>query len=166
MKIKRPTRKGIMQFALVILAVFVIRAWQQQELTIGMVPSFSAKTLSGDIISSKPTTDEAILIHFWATWCGICRLENDNIQAVSEDYTVLNIAMQSGSDAELRQYASEQDMKINNIINDNSGSLAQLFGVYATPSSFFISPEGKIQFSEVGYVTTFGYKLRLWWLEL
>ncbi|WXT99769.1 MAG: Thiol-disulfide oxidoreductase ResA [Catillopecten margaritatus gill symbiont] len=166
MNIKRPSRKTLMQFMMVILAIFVIRAWQQQDLTTGMVPSFTSKTLSGEIVNSKPLPDEAILVHFWATWCGICKLENDNIQAVSEEYKVLNIALQSGTDDELKKYAAENNMQIDNIINDNSGSLARLFGVNVTPSSFFVNTEGKIQFVEIGYVTTWGYKLRLWWAGL
>ncbi len=151
---------------MVILAIFVIRAWQQQDLSVGMVPSFTSQTLSGQVVNSNPLPDQAILIHFWATWCSICRLENDNIQALSKDYKVLNIAMQSGTDAELKKYANEHNMRLDNIINDNSGSLAKLFGVRATPSSFFINTKGKIQFVEVGYVTTWGYKLRLWWAGL
>ncbi len=166
MNIKRPSRKTIMQFMMVILAIFVIRAWQQQDLSVGMVPSFTSQTLSGQVVNSNPLPDQAILIHFWATWCSICRLENDNIQALSKDYKVLNIAMQSGTDAELKKYANEHNMRLDNIINDNSGSLAKLFGVRATPSSFFINTKGKIQFVEVGYVTTWGYKLRLWWAGL
>lgn len=164
MKINRPSRKTLMQFALVILAVFAIRAWQQQDLPQGMVPGFERKTLTGETLSS--TANKATLIHFWATWCGICRVENDNIQAIGEDYRVLNIALQSGSDAELIEYAQQNSMQTNNIINDNSGSLARLFGVRATPSSFFISKDNKIAFTEVGYVTTLGYRLRLWWLNL
>ncbi len=151
---------------MVILAIFVIRAWQQQDLSVGMVPSFTSQTLSGQVVNSNPLPDQAILIHFWATWCSICRLENDNIQALSKDYKVLNIAMQSGTDAELKKYANKHNMRLDNIINDNSGSLAKLFGVRATPSSFFINTKGKIQFVEVGYVTTWGYKLRLWWAGL
>jgi len=166
MNIKRPSRKTLMQFIMVILAIFVIRAWQQQDITTGMVPSFTSKTLSGEIVNSNPLPNQTVLIHFWATWCGICRLENDNIQAISKDHKVLNIAMQSGTDAELKAYAKEHTMQIDNIINDNSGSLAKLFGVRATPSSFFINPKGQIQFVEIGYVTTFGYKLRLWWAGL
>ncbi len=166
MNIKRPSRKTIMQFMMVILAIFVIRAWQQQDLSVGMVPSFTSQTLSGQVVNSNPLPDQAMLIHFWATWCSICRLENDNIQALSKDYKVLNIAMQSGTDAELKKYANKHNMRLDNIINDNSGSLAKLFGVRATPSSFFINTKGKIQFVEVGYVTTWGYKLRLWWAGL
>ncbi len=166
MNIKRPSRKTLMQFMMVILAVFVVRAWQQQDLTTGMVPSFTSKTLSGATINSKPLPNQAVLIHFWATWCSICALENDNIQALGKDHKVLNIAMQSGTDAELIKYANKHNMRLDNIINDNSGYLAKLFGVHATPSSFFINPKGRIQFVEVGYVTTLGYKMRLWWTGL
>jgi thiol-disulfide isomerase/thioredoxin len=166
MKIKRPKRKTLMQFTLVILAIFLIRSYQQQDLTTGNVPSFSSQTLSGDIMSSNPLPNQAILIHFWATWCPICNLENANIQTLSEDYKVLNIAMQSGSDLEVETYAQENQMRLDNLINDQSGSIARLFGFKATPSSFIINPQGQIQFSEIGYVTTLGYRLRLWWAGL
>ncbi len=167
MNIKRRTRKTILQLVLVVLVIFAIRMWQQQDLTKGIAPSFTSRTLSGEVINSKPLPNQAVLVHFWATWCGVCRLENDNIQALDgENYRVLNVAMQSGKDAKLKAYAKEHNMRIDNIINDNSGTIARLFGVRATPSSFFINPEGKIQFVEVGYVTTLGYRLRLWWASL
>mgnify|MGYP006127262765 FL=1 len=151
---------------MVILVIFIIRAYQQQDLTIGLVPSFSSQTLNGEVMNSNPMPDKGSLIHFWATWCPVCNLENDNIQAVSEDYKVLNIAIQSGSDLEIYAYAEENNMKLNNIINDQSGSIAKLFGVKGTPSSFFVNTKGQIQFTEVGYVTTLGYRFRLWWAGL
>ncbi len=151
---------------MVILAIFIIRVYQQQDLTIGLVPSFSSQTLSGEVMNSNPMPDKGSLIHFWATWCPVCNLENDNIQAISEDYKVLNIAIQSGSDLEIYAYAEENNMKPNNIINDQSGSIAKLFGVKGTPSSFFVNTKGQIQFTEVGYVTTLGYRFRLWWAGL
>jgi thiol-disulfide isomerase/thioredoxin len=166
MKIKRPNRKTIMQFMMVILAIFIIRAYQQQDLTIGLVPSFSSQTLSGEVMNSNPMPDKGTLIHFWATWCPVCNLENDNVQAISEDYKVLNIAIQSGSDLEIQAHAEENNMKLDNIINDQSGSIAKLFGVKGTPSSFFVNTKGQIQFTEVGYVTTLGYRFRLWWAGL
>ncbi len=151
---------------MVILAIFIIRAYQQQDLTISLVPSFSSQTLSGEVMNSNSMPDKASLIHFWATWCPVCNLENDNIQAVSEDYKVLNIAIQSGSDLEIYAYAEENNLKLNNIINDQAGSIAKLFGVKGTPSSFFVNTKGQIQFTEVGYVTTLGYRFRLWWAGL
>jgi thiol-disulfide isomerase/thioredoxin len=166
MQIKRPKRKTIMQLMMVILAIFIIRTYQQQNLTTGLAPSFSSQTLSGEVISSNPMPSQGVLIHFWATWCPVCNLENDNIQAISKDYKVLNIAIQSGSDLELQTYAEDNDMALDNLINDRSGTISKLFGVKGTPSSFFINPKGRIQFTEVGYVTSLGYRLRLWWAGL
>ncbi|BAF61746.1 redoxin domain-containing protein [Candidatus Vesicomyidisocius calyptogenae] len=162
--INHKKRKIFLQWLLVIIAIFSFRVYQQHDLSSGVIPSFNSKTLSNVVVSShsnKPT-----LIHFWATWCRICQLENDNIQTISSNYRVLNIAIQSGSDTDLKAYAKEHDMKIDNIINDKSSSLAKLLGVKATPTSFFISKDNQIKFSEVGYVSMLGYRLRLWWTSL
>ena len=166
MKIKRPNRKTVMQFMMVILAIFLIREYQQQDLTSGKSPSFTSKTLSGEVMNANPLPDQGVLVHFWAVWCPVCNVENDNIQAISKDYKVLNIAIQSGSDMEIQAYAEENNMQLDNLINDQSGSISMLFGVKGTPTSFFINPKGQIQFTEVGYVTTWGYRMRLWWAGL
>jgi thiol-disulfide isomerase/thioredoxin len=166
MNIKRPKRKTIMQLMMIVLAIFIIRTYQQQDLTTGLVPSFRSQTLSGEVMNSNPLPDQGMLIHFWATWCPVCNLENDNIQAISKDYKVLNIAIQSGDDLEIKAHAEENNMQLDNIINDQSGSISKIFGVKGTPSSFFVNTKGQIQFTEVGYVTTLGYRLRLWWAGL
>ena len=163
MKIQRPRRKTLMQVLMIILAIFAMRFYQQQDLTQGQIPSFASKTLSGDIIDTKPREDQAMLVHFWASWCKICELSNPNIQALMPDYKVVNIALQSGSDEEIKAYASEHQLLINNIVNDNHGTLANRFGVNGTPTSFIVAPDGTIRFTEVGYTTTLGYRLRLWW---
>ncbi len=162
--INHEKRKTFLQWILVIIAIFSFRIYQQQDLSSGVIPKFNSKTLSNVFVSSH--SNKTTLIHFWATWCRICQLENDNIQTISSDYRVLNIAMQSGSDADLKAYAKEHDMKIDNIINDKSNSLAKLLGITATPTSFFISKSNQIKFSEVGYVSMLGYRLRLWWTSL
>lgn len=159
-------KKIVIQIVLIILLFFVLRMWQQQDLVQGTAPSFSSRTLSGETLSSRPLSNQPILIHFWATWCLICSVENDSIQAIAKDYRVLNIAMQSGSDADIKQYAKTNKLKLNNIINDNTASLARLFGVRGTPSSFIVNPQGKIEFTEVGYTTELGLRFRLWWAGL
>jgi thiol-disulfide isomerase/thioredoxin len=152
-------KKTILQWILVIAIFFAFRFWQQEGLLNEDAPLLNSKTLTEEVISS--VSNEPIVVHFWATWCVVCSFENANIQSISNDYKVLNIAMQSGSDADVTQYATENNMRLDNIINDSSGSLANIFGAKATPTSFFIF-NNKIKFIEVGYTTTFGYKLRLW----
>jgi len=151
---------------MVILAIFAIRMWQHQDLTYGNVPSFYSKSLTGKTLSSNPPANESMLIHFWATWCKICYFENDNIQTISKHYKTLNIAIQSGSDEEIIKFAVANNIKLDNVINDNSGTLSEMFGVKGTPTSFIINPEGFIQFSEIGYTSRLGLWFRLWWAGL
>jgi thiol-disulfide isomerase/thioredoxin len=153
-------KKTILQWVLVIAIIFAFRFYQQQDLLSDDAPIFNSKTLTGEMISSD-SASEPILVHFWATWCVVCSVENANIQSVGKDYKVLNIAMQSGSDENIIKYATENDMDLRNIISDESGSLAKIFGAKATPTSFIIF-KNKIKFIEVGYTTTWGLKLRLW----
>jgi thiol-disulfide isomerase/thioredoxin len=156
-------KKSLLHWSLILLAFFSFRAYQHNTLAQGLTPDFQTKTLTGEPAFSRQ--NKPVLIHFWATWCRICELENDNIQTLSKNYTVLNIAMQSGSDAEVINYAKKNKIQLGNLINDQSGTLAKLMGVKATPTSFFINKNNKIQFIEVGYVSTLGYQLRLKWLE-
>ncbi len=161
----KKTKKFILKAALVIAVIVLIRFFQQQDLTIGVAPTFLSKNLLGGEIGLNSPPKTATLVHFWATWCGVCALENDNIQAIVEQkkYPVLNIAWQSGSNESLLQYAKDKKLDPNQIINDQYGTLAKLYGANATPISFIVDKQGNIAFSEVGYTTQLGLQLRLWW---
>ena len=52
------------------------------------------------------------------------------------------------------------------VLNDSDGSISKAWGVHAVPASFIIAPDGRISFVEVGYTTSIGLRLRLWWAAL
>ncbi len=161
-------RKIILQIIIVIIAFSFIRFYQQQDTVKGTAPTFISKSINNKQISLTTNENNASLVHFWATWCGICALENSNIQNIIKDtnYNIINIAWQSGSDEELIKYAKDNKLDINTIVNDKYGTLANAYGVGATPSSFIIDKEGNIKFIEIGYTTELGFRLRLWWANL
>ena len=165
MKISRPKKKTILQIIFLILIVFIVRIYQQNDLLKDDAFLFNSLNLNKKVVEVQ-TKNAPILLHFWATWCAICKLEGNNAQNLSPKYTVVNVAMQSGSDAELLKYAEENEMNSDLIINDNSGSIARKYGVKATPTSFVIDKNGKIIFTEVGFTTELGLRLRLWWASL
>ncbi len=162
----KKNRKIILQLVFFILAIIFIRSWQQQDLIAGEAPHFMSYNLEGRTYTLNGDEGKASLVHFWATWCSICAFENDNIQNIAKDYKVFNIAMQSGSDKEIIRYAKKNSLDRSNIINDQLGTLAKHYGVKATPTSFIIDKYGNIAFTEVGYTTELGLRLRLWWASL
>jgi thiol-disulfide isomerase/thioredoxin len=107
-------------------------------------------------------SNEPILVHFWATWCPTCKLEASNIQKLSKHYQVLTIAVKSGSDAEIKKYLQENDFDFK-VLNDNSGALSNRFNISAFPTTFIYDKDKNLLLSEVGYTSTFGLWLRMWW---
>jgi peroxiredoxin len=103
-----------------------------------------------------------VLVHFWATWCPICRTEQDTINAIARDTpNVITVAMQSGSRDEVEKYLKQQGLSFP-VLNDPDGRIAAAWGVHAVPASFIIDPDGQIRFVEIGYTTETGLRLRLW----
>jgi thiol-disulfide isomerase/thioredoxin len=109
--------------------------------------------------------DKALLVHFWATWCPVCKVEAANIQAVSQKYNVLSIATDSGSNSKVKAYMKAHNVNFK-VYNDKDSSLTQNFNIQVFPTSFIYNNNQELVFSEVGYTSTLGLSLRMWWAEL
>ena len=103
----------------------------------------------------KPT-----VIHFWATWCKICKLEAQNIETLSKQYEVLTIAVNSGEDTKIKAYLKERGLTFK-VLNDVDGSWVKQFKVEAFPTTFIYDGTGELRFTEVGYTTTAGLLARM-----
>jgi len=126
------------------------------------LPEINTLLTNQELFSTLDYKGKPILIHFWATWCPTCKLEADNIQRLSESYDVLTIAVKSGDDAKINAYLKEHQLHFK-VINDREGILASQFLVPAFPTTFIYDKDGKLSFSEVGYTSTLGLYLRMWW---
>lgn len=168
-KIRRYFKPGWRRYAveiLILLAIFAgIRAWQQRDLPKGVAPTIRGLTLSGQSVDLQQVSqNKPVLLHFWASWCPVCKLEQGSIQALSTQYTVITIATQSGDANDVRQYMQDQGLNFP-VILDEDGSLLQRYGLRGVPASFFINRHGEIAFREVGYTTRWGMQARLWLLQ-
>lgn len=109
----------------------------------------------------KVNTNKPLVVHFWATWCPICALEEKNIQNLSKDYEVVTVAVQSGSNEKISKYLKKNNLSFN-VVNDEFSNLAQQFNIKAFPTTFIYDKNQNLKFSEVGYTSNFGLKLRVW----
>jgi len=144
-----------------VLIYLGLRAYMQWQLASGTVPIIQARTLAGSAFDTRLARRGPLLIQFWATWCPVCRLEQGSIQAISRDYSVITIAMNSGDDAEILRFLQREGLEFP-VINDNAGDLARRFGVTGVPVSFVVDADNRIRFVERGYTTEWGLRLRLW----
>ena len=151
---------------LFLIVVFGIRAWQQRDMVSGMAPVLQGTTIAGKPYTLPAHPAQPVLVHFWATWCPICRAEQSSIVAIAHDHpNVITVAMQSGKPEEVAKYMHEQGIDFP-VVNDTDSRLSNAWGVRGVPASFIIAPDGTIRFIEVGYTTGLGLRLRLWLADI
>lgn len=159
--LKHRASKIALELGIFILLYLGVRAYMQWSLVSGPLPTIQALTLAGKTFDSAQPRKGPLLIHFWASWCPICHLEQKGIQAISRDYPVISIAMNSGDAMEVEQFLQQQGLDFP-VINDPQGELAKRFGVIGVPVSFVVNEHNQIRFVERGYTTEWGLRLRLW----
>jgi len=155
--------RGVAINTLIFVALIAgIRVWQHRDMASGPAPALQGYTLEGKPYTLPAHPDKPVLVHFWATWCPICRAEQNSIAAIARDHPeVVTVAMQSGTPSEVARHMRNQGIDCK-AVNDQDGSLSGAWGVQAVPASFIIAPDGHVRFVEVGYTTEIGLRLRLW----
>ena len=153
-----------LEILLLLVVIYLLHLWQTRDTAVGEAPPLSGQTLSGDHFNLQNLRGKPVLVHFWATWCPVCRLEAGAIDALVDDYPLVTVAMQSGDKAEIQAYLEENALSFP-VISDPDGRLAARWGVTGVPALFIIDAAGKIRFVEVGYTTSLGLRARMWWVD-
>ena len=187
--VRRRHWRGLLINLLIVVAIFVGVHWYKaRPLASGAAPPLlapltavamptpmpnqgratdAASVGSGKRIGTAPLFDLAdwhgqpVLVHFWATWCPICKLGEAGIDALRDDFNVITVAMQSGNADEINAYLSEHDLGFSTIA-DPYGEIASTWGVQGVPTTFVVGPDGRITFAGVGYTAGLGLRARLW----
>lgn len=146
---------------LIALVVVGIRLYQQRNLPSGPAPELAGRDLNGSAASLADYRGKPVLLHFWATWCGVCNAEQSSLDALSRDLPVLTVASQSGSASDVAAFVRERRVAPR-VIADPSRELARRFGVTTYPTTFVIDAGGEIRHVEVGYTTELGLRARMW----
>ena len=162
-RIKKYTKEIIVFAILIFIMSNVISFYRSANLSKSpLMLSFVELINDGSytIDTSKP-----IMVHFWATWCPVCKVEAPNIQKISENFQVITIATQSGSDEQIKKYQKEHEVDFM-VINDKDGSLTKSAGVSVFPTTIIYDKTQKIVFADVGYTSTWSLWLKMFWANL
>ena len=109
---------------------------------------FSLKNLAGSEVSLDQLKGKYLLINFWATWCGPCKVEMPSLQALyerfkSEKFEVLAISNDLFGEKVVRPYVEANHFAFPVLLDQNL-KVSHKYGVVSLPTSFLVDPEGKI----------------------
>jgi peroxiredoxin len=147
-----------------IAVMFGLQWWQSRHIERGPAPGLAGPALDGRWLSLEQGRGNPTLVYFWATWCPVCRLEQGAIDDLAEDYPVITVATRSGDAQALSAYLNEHALSFP-VVLDETGVLAERWGVKGVPASFVIDSRGEIRHAVFGLSTGLGLRARLWLVD-
>ena len=111
-------------------------------------PNFTLKNLDGKEISLNQFRGKHVLINFWATWCGPCKIEMPSLEALYERFKDKNFVLLAISNDMFGANIVKPFVKAHKInftvLLDQRLKVSNAFGVVSLPTTFMIDPQGKI----------------------
>jgi thiol-disulfide isomerase/thioredoxin len=117
-------------------------------------PDFTLESLDGKSLRLSDLRGKAVLLNFWATWCGPCKIETPWLVELQNQYGSQGlqvVGVEAGDDDKEDIAKFVKDMGINYPILIGKEAVGEAYGgVPALPESFFIGRNGKIVHKIVG----------------
>lgn len=117
-------------------------------------PDFTLTDIDGTSHKLSDYRGKDVIVVFWATWCGPCKLEVPNLKALRQEYSKDKLAILAISQEAaglVKGFVTEHG--INYTVLLSTGDLPAPYSqVEYIPGSFFIDPEGNIKLAIRGIV--------------
>lgn len=111
-------------------------------------PNFTLADLEGNEVSLAEFRGQPVIINFWATWCGPCRIEMPELQQAYEErqeegLAILAVNMEESPDMVRRFFYDDLRLTFTPLLDEN-GEVANRYGIFNLPTTYFVDPEGTI----------------------
>ncbi|MEO7716049.1 MAG: TlpA disulfide reductase family protein [Capsulimonas sp.] len=121
-------------------------------------PAFSTRTVQGAPLSLKSLRGKVVLMDFWATWCGPCRMATPMMQSLHKQFhakglKVIGISVDDSSTTNqvkpfMKSFGVTYTMSAS---PEQNRSMAAKYNAGTIPTVFLIDKKGVIRWSGIGY---------------
>lgn len=122
------------------------------------LPDLTLRNEAGETVRLADYKGRPIVVNLWATWCPPCRREMPVLQAAQQqhDDVVFLFVNQGESSQTVNDFIARENLKLHNVLLDDSGQLAREVGSAALPTTLFYNTEGRQLGSHLGEISRAG----------
>jgi thiol-disulfide isomerase/thioredoxin len=120
---------------------------------IGEAPNFKLNDIDGEPFELKQTRGKWIFLHFWASWCGPCKIEMPTIEKLineikSDKFKVVMVNTAEDDDT-IFTFLGEIGIESTSLM-DSDGEITDKYKPRGLPTTFLIDPTGRIRYQAIG----------------
>ena len=129
---------------------------QMGNLKVGeTAPDFSLQDLTNQPVTlSSYRGQKVVLLDFWATWCGPCKMAMPGLQALHEEFKDRGLEILSLNQGEtgeqVRNFISRKKYTFH-VVLDQDQAVGNKYGVRGIPTLVVVDKRGLVQWLHVGY---------------
>jgi thiol-disulfide isomerase/thioredoxin len=128
------------------------------------MPPYTAAYLDGKPLNIANEKGNVVFLNVWATWCGPCRFETPELQALQNQYAangfkVIGVSVDEGETEAVKTFVKEQKITYP-IAIDPEGRIANLVQTTVLPTSLLLDRSGRIVWRQIGAIMPNDAKLK------
>jgi cytochrome c biogenesis protein CcmG/thiol:disulfide interchange protein DsbE len=117
-------------------------------------PNFSLKSAEGETIELAKLKGKVVVVNFWATWCGPCRVEIPGFLEVYKKYKpkgleIVGISLDESGWEVVRPFVEKNRISYPVVIGD-SKIASDYGGIRAIPTTFIVNKQGNVVDGHLG----------------
>ena len=117
-----------------------------------LAPDFTLYDLDGNEVRLSDFRGQPVVLNFWATWCGPCRVEIPYVNKLYDKYKAQGLVVigvnNEDDHATVRSFA-EQNISYTVVLN--GGVQFRQYGITGIPTTFYIDREGVVRSYDRGF---------------
>ena len=119
-------------------------------------PAFELNDLTGKKHSLSGYAGKAVLLNFWASWCGPCKAEMPSLNALYGEFkdsglVVVAVSIDS-SEEPVKSFISEKGLTFPVLMDPEKEVYFDDYAIFALPTSFLIDADGVIREKFMGEI--------------